>query len=180
MSIWCLLAHLWLNWEKTNIKCYPDPQPLSSTAGRLEQQRQHLETSAGGRADRCDGLRSYCTRGHVYDRTSTCSQAFSHHHHQELKFVCCTSLWTPSSSSSSPAGSQLLFLRAAAVGVSLQGSRRRHTAVQHLFWKSCSTTVESASVEMSPSSRSSQAILRSSRLMIFPDLVLGSPGAFWM
>lgn len=100
---------------------------------------------------------------------STCSQAFSHHHHQELKVVCCTSLWAPSSSSSSSsAGSQQLFLRVAAVGVSLRGSRRRHTAVQHLFWKSCSTTVESASVETSPSSRSSQAILRSSRLMIFP------------
>lgn len=49
------------------MKCYPDPQQLSSTAGRLEQRRQHLETSAGGRADRCDGLRSYCTCGHAYD-----------------------------------------------------------------------------------------------------------------
>lgn len=44
----------------------------------------------------------------------------------------------------------------------------RHTAVEHLFWKSCSTTEESASVEMSPMSRSSQAILRSTRRMILP------------
>lgn len=45
---------------------------------------------------------------------------------------------------------------------------RHHTAVQHLFWKSCSTTDESASVEMSPRSRSSQAILRRTRRMILP------------
>lgn len=44
----------------------------------------------------------------------------------------------------------------------------RHTAVEHLFLKSCSTTESSASVEMSPMSRSSQAILRSTRRMILP------------
>ena len=43
-----------------------------------------------------------------------------------------------------------------------------HTLGQHLFWKSWSTTEESASVEMSPRSRSSQAILRSTRRMILP------------
>lgn len=50
----------------------------------------------------------------------------------------------------------------------LRNPESHHTAVQHLFWKSCSTTVESASVEMSPRSRSPQAILRNMRLMILP------------
>lgn len=46
--------------------------------------------------------------------------------------------------------------------------RGRHTAVQHRFWKSCSMTEESASVETSPRSRSLRAILRSTRRMILP------------
>lgn len=44
----------------------------------------------------------------------------------------------------------------------------RHAVVRHLFLKSSSTTEESASVEMSPRSFSSQAIFRSTRRMIFP------------
>lgn len=44
----------------------------------------------------------------------------------------------------------------------------RHTAVQQRFWKSSSTTDASASVDTSPRSCSSQAILRRTRRMILP------------
>lgn len=103
--------------------------------------------------------------------------------HQELKVACWTrpvSCSSPSSSSSPPP------VGFTAAGVRLQSEPPcedpggRYSPVEHRFWKSCSTTEESASVEMSPRSRSSQAILRSTRRMILPDLVLGSPGAFWM
>lgn len=40
--------------------------------------------------------------------------------------------------------------------------------------------VGSAKVEMSPKSRSPTAIFLRTRRMIFPDRVLGSPGASWM
>ena len=40
-----------------------------------------------------------------------------------------------------------------------------------------STTLGSANVDMSPKSRSPAAILRNTRRIIFPDRVLGSPGA---
>src|SRR5450631_420781 len=48
-------------------------------------------------------------------------------------------------------------------------------------WMSCSTTLGSASVDISPNwSDSSAAILRRIRRMIFPERVFGSPGAHWM
>lgn len=147
------------------------------------------KTSAGRQTDVADSLRSHrcCTSGkglmlYIYLQLSfltlNLQNTALHHPHQELKVICCTSQVENPSSSCSLAGLQPLSLLQSAPPFEDPGGR--HTAVQHLFWKSCSTTVESASVEMSPRSCSSQAILRSSRLMIFPDLVLGSPGAFWM
>lgn len=45
---------------------------------------------------------------------------------------------------------------------------------------SCSTMLSSAKVEMSPTSWSLMAIFLKTRLIIFPDLVFGSPGACWI
>lgn len=88
-------------------------------------------------------------------------------------FFYWTSSWVLLLSVSSPVG----FV---AAGVRLQSEPHseepgvHHTEVQHLFWKSCSTTEESASVEISPRSRSLQAILRSTRRMILPAECWGS------
>src|SRR6476646_1185388 len=49
------------------------------------------------------------------------------------------------------------------------------------FWMRSSTTVGSASVEISPRlEKSSSAILRRMRRMILPDRVLGRPGENWI
>lgn len=81
------------------------------------------------------------------------------------------------------------WIRARRVGKTLESQARGilgkgqglvHWVVRQRWLKSWVMTDGSATVDVSPRSWSFLAIFRSTRLMIFPERVLGKPGAFWM